>query len=906
MSRPDPQTGPAYRRLILAIYLVAGLLHLWRYLCTIFTEENAIMGLMAQDLLAGTYPLFFYGQEWMGGLDSLLSAPLLALTGPTPWVINLWSPIFSLLTMRALHGFMARVLSPAGVVAGLIWLALPPALNLYWAGYAQSHVTLGVLLASLLLWQTAILAQRPAWGWWRAPLWGLLAGACVYAFPQGLVAGLACGGYLLFFIRPWPRLALHLPGALLGLAAGLSPILFYNLTRDLPYAAQVDFFGLGYLLPHLGHLWHNSLPIMLGFNTQAVLSSGAAPPWWSGLFPLVLVLMLGGLALLAWSSRREEDRLGLVPLGVAGLNLGAVLFTAYGQVLGTWHQAYLLPACLALPVAWGRLAQGFSGRRLAPALILGGAVALVHVAAYAGFVMYGAPILKLPDDLGSRYAYYDQGIAQLRRAGVRHVYARPSYIWSFLAGGDPLVSEPWDERAATRSFVVDAAQRAAFWLRVAPSLRLLGVDYQKGQAAGVPFYYQIKQTHPARVAIPRQNWQARDLAGADLGPSLSDANLTTGFTTPGPAQEGQGLELDLGREQLISGLALVPHELQLPAGLRLQTAGQDHKFTTLVEAPGYWGPMYMSGPHAFLKVRHARLEAYFAPRRARYLRLVHLGKADSPWSVREALLWGPGPESQPPSWDQSGQALLKLLGQDPPSLVYADAWPAALIMNGLKGKVAATPSNMTWDNYGRSRWRAGAPLPLEHPAGQALVVDQRQAALTQDLLIRAGVGLASRQEAGRLTLFRFSGWQRGPEIPLGEVSSQVDPGAASALTQGRPPQGRWTSQAPQGPGIHLYVDLGLVRPLGWLELENIYSPDDYARGLKAEVSQDGQIWQEAPLTLAGPLCFAGPTVFISQATGSLYGFPSGVRARFVRLSPTRSAPNWWSVERLRLWEPGPR
>ena len=121
------------------IYALAVGLRAWRYICGDLSPENAVMGKVARDWLFGETPLFFYGQSHMGTWDTLLSAPLIALFGPSAWIINLWPPILSLGVMYFCHRMLVRVLPPAGVLAGLCYMAVPPAYWLFYSGYAQTQ-----------------------------------------------------------------------------------------------------------------------------------------------------------------------------------------------------------------------------------------------------------------------------------------------------------------------------------------------------------------------------------------------------------------------------------------------------------------------------------------------------------------------------------------------------------------------------------------------------------------------------------------------------------------------------------------------------------------------------------------------------------------------------------------------
>ena len=151
---PGRAGGAFWVWVIGGIYALAVLLRLWRYLSAEFSNENALIGIMARDILRGKAPLFFYGQDYMGALEAYLSAPFIALFGPSSFILNLWPPLASLVAIAAMHRILLRFFSPAGVAAGLAAAAFPSASLMFWSGYAQAHIIFGFTFCSLLALQT--------------------------------------------------------------------------------------------------------------------------------------------------------------------------------------------------------------------------------------------------------------------------------------------------------------------------------------------------------------------------------------------------------------------------------------------------------------------------------------------------------------------------------------------------------------------------------------------------------------------------------------------------------------------------------------------------------------------------------------------------------------------------------
>jgi hypothetical protein len=74
-----------------ASVLLAGLaLRLFFVFTThaVLDADEAIVGLMGRHILHGEFPIFFYGQKYMGSLEAHLGALGFALGGATPLVLT--------------------------------------------------------------------------------------------------------------------------------------------------------------------------------------------------------------------------------------------------------------------------------------------------------------------------------------------------------------------------------------------------------------------------------------------------------------------------------------------------------------------------------------------------------------------------------------------------------------------------------------------------------------------------------------------------------------------------------------------------------------------------------------------------------------------------------------------------
>ncbi|TDW18113.1 discoidin domain-containing protein [Kribbella kalugense] len=97
----------------------------------------------------------------------------------------------------------------------------------------------------------------------------------------------------------------------------------------------------------------------------------------------------------------------------------------------------------------------------------------------------------------------------------------------------------------------------------------------------------------------------------------------------------------------------------------------------------------------------------------------------------------------------------------------------------------------------------------------------------------------------------------------------------------------WQSKAAQAPGQWVQADLGKAQTVREVALDSGGNLGDYARGYEVAVSNDGVSWK----TVASGASTAQLTTVKLRPT----------HARYVRVTSTGTAANWWSLADLRLY-----
>ncbi|MEU2662318.1 hypothetical protein [Micromonospora sp. NPDC007220] len=282
-------------------------------------SDEATMGLAALHISRGQeFPVWFYGQAYMGTLEAYLAAPVFALVGPS--TLGLRLPTLALYAVFVVLAWRLTLR-----LTGDHWFALLVVVLLALGsdrvvknqliaggGYPEMNAA-GVALAVLAY---DLAAGRPGRRLPRWAGWGFLAGLMLWVDPLVLPYVAATGAVLLAYGRRELR---GRAGVLLGAAAlvGAGPLLVHSLAAGRnPIAAVLAAGGSGQPAGWADRL-HGGLvlgpPLGMGFCSPSRCTPGQS--WWAVALPLLLL----AAALSAWRTLRPPVAdLGQLPSALNG------------------------------------------------------------------------------------------------------------------------------------------------------------------------------------------------------------------------------------------------------------------------------------------------------------------------------------------------------------------------------------------------------------------------------------------------------------------------------------------------------------------------------------------------------------------------------------------------------------
>lgn len=487
-----------------------------------FNADEAVVALMARHILQGEFPLFFYGQAYLGSLDAWLVAAGFAVFGQQVWVIRLVQTLLYLGTIWTTARLGEVIFSrETGVLAAWL-LAIPPVnVTLYTTaslgGYGET-----LLIGNLILLAVLKIGRRGAGvGWWAGLGW--LAGFGLWVFGLTLVYSLPAGVYLFWQVWRERREALRRVGAA---AAGF-------LIGALPYAVGAVQLGIGTAAAELagraiagvgGGGWGEQVGrhvfSLLVLGTTVIF--GFRPPWevrWLAL-PLLPFVLIFWAWVLSGVVRGPKSKEGWLLIGVMGALVAGFVLTPFGA---DPSGRYFLPLAVPLSLFGAEAVSGLRRPRL------GAALALLVV----GYHLIGTvqSASKYPPAITTQFdavTWLDKRhdpalIAFLSEQGERRGYTNywVAYPLAFLSGEELIFVPalpyhldfrytPRDDRYPPYREAVEEAERVAYITTNHPPLEerlragftALGVSWEETQIGDYRVFYRLaRPVHPWELGL---------------------------------------------------------------------------------------------------------------------------------------------------------------------------------------------------------------------------------------------------------------------------------------------------------------------------------------------------------------------------------------------------------------------
>jgi len=202
--------------------------------------DEFIVGLMAKHILEGReFPVFFYGQHYLGAFESYLAAMGFAVWGASPMALRLIPLVFSVALIGVVFLFARSLYGLKTAALAVLLVSLPSRFFLDFSLAARGGFAEALVLMAVATWVGFLLLRKDGSGFKEHLAYGLLCGFLFFIYQSVIVYFLAAFGiFLLSKSFPSGR-AMAVWG--LGFLAGSAPLLVYNVVY--PFATFIQLGG---------------------------------------------------------------------------------------------------------------------------------------------------------------------------------------------------------------------------------------------------------------------------------------------------------------------------------------------------------------------------------------------------------------------------------------------------------------------------------------------------------------------------------------------------------------------------------------------------------------------------------------------------------------------------------------
>ncbi len=730
-ENPIRRPWPAADILAAAVWMLAVAVRIWAAWAgrCLTNPDSSVVALMARHLAAlKEFPVFFYGQAYMGSLEPMASALWVRLLGATGFAVNLGPVVFAAAALFFLWRWARDAAGPWGGLAALLAALFGPPVFFQFQTAPRGGYMVALWVDALAIYAAARMGAG-LWAGHAVPLrrfagLGLLAGIGLWS-NMIVVTGLLTAALLLaggMRGRIW-RHGRGIGAGLAGFLIGFSPWWIWNLRHGWASLAMSQFGTRAAPLESLRNSW-----------TRFLWLQDAGLPFLRTAPALMALAGLGLAALGVWLAcrcwREADPRRNFARAGAVLFCAGFMAVYVVAGINTTRTARYWVPLVPGLAVL-AAVACAAPGQRARPALAW---CVLLGLTGVQGALSLAAIHLQAGEARPRLAAYAALG-ALLERAGVDALLA-PIQLYPLnfaleerfaVSNGRNMFYEPVyrkAEESAAPAYASDFSGIEAF-------LAQHGATCQRARAGGRHILWDVHRPPAAGREIPGDRIASlTDGAGADQKTILTDRDLATVLSPAGgPDPQDAILEWHFTEAQTVQAVRLVfAHGMAaagLPRQVRIEAQSGGEWLTLRQQMPVI--PLEWSGPRIYAPAGLARLEYPLGATNVAALRIVlQETPPDRPaWRLAEATVFAPDAETPPPADLAALDALgRRLQTEDPDALVCAPRWVANQLL--CRG----------WIGSGRLAGASGATVP----AGRflLLVMEPHLAEATQGVLQARG------------------------------------------------------------------------------------------------------------------------------------------------------------------------
>lgn len=705
--------------ILLFFGLAARLYGVWCYQYS-RNPDYATVALMAKHMAEGRdFPVFFYGQPYMGSLEPAISALFCRLFGWNEFTVCLGTAFLGFLLLLVVYIWAKDALDQTAGLSALAFCIIGPEIYFAYMVSPRGGYAVTVLLSAVILWLTCRFIKAeplpPARRFAAFCLLGFLAGLgwwCDQLIVIALIT--AC---LLVIIRLRTRIFMvPVVAGSCGFLLGSLPWWVWNATNEWASFGFMGALGQSSFSMELHHLSLERMPELLDLMKGPVFLR----PVVIEIFILFAVLALWLLISTLWRKRAKgvspdsAGSYGITREGIQGILLrrvppavqfahGAPLYFSaallfclvfvYVLCLSSFAEVrsprYLLPLFPAFAVIIGtvtsylvkRLRYGLGW--LPILLIIGWQFQTLPEAYKLG--QSNAGTWKAAQDIGRcfRQEKIDTLFASYHFSNWLNVALREEFCCCSLEGER---YSPYEKQAELTDniAVMDYPWLSSFFTNVNAKAKCIDLGIC---VIFCDFSFPQEPLH----MIPRTKWAyAQDLTGSNAVDRLTDLNIDTHWWGYTGGSTSDCLHIAFQEPESVCCVRVLSKDGFYPESWEVK--GLDPMSGKWIDLMPHvrWDRFFYSGPRLYWNGTGLRMESRFEPATVSAIRIIFYETNNRDLEISELQILGPALDSEVPSESESIELLIDLLKQRGITTLYSDRWVAnqvAMALPNVKAEV---------------------------------------------------------------------------------------------------------------------------------------------------------------------------------------------------------------------------
>lgn len=721
---------------ILLLLLTAGLgfriFGAWRYRENL-NPDAGVVALMAKHMAeARDFPVFFYGQPYMGSLEPAVSALLCRLFGCSGFMVCLGTALVGFLLLPVTYLWAKDVAGAKAGLAALAFFVISPGVLFHYMGSPRGGYALVLLLGAAVLWLSGrilvreLSGDRVSWGWFF--LLGVIAGLGWWT-NQLIVAAFVTPAVLFSVLLGRRLWTWRLAGGAAGFFLGSLPFWVWNIRNEWATFNFVHSFGRMPFFKGMYLFFSDRLIRILDLHAMPMLLRLPI----GAVFLAVGLVSFGVLARILRKKEKTAEYVHLLMIAVFMI-VSLIIFSAsHFPAFNT--PRYLLPLLPAMAVLVGFSTVRFTrwwprGLGWLPlGLLVLAQVCVILPGAYARGKRF-EPRMRDLHELGDF----------LREKGVKVVYSpyrrfarnfllNEEFCFTLFNGGCYPPYAEFAEEALTVAVWGDYGEISRF-------IAHAGGSSAQAKPGKIFLHYDLKPPAERWQEISPDQWRdVHDSRNEDILGVVADRNLDTRLHHRQADTTDECITLTFREPEELSGFSIVNSAAGClyPAYLAVEGKRPEQDSWTTILSPRFLSSCYWSGPRFYWHGIHHRLEFRFAPETVSALRIRLPYNEDRPrWGVSELQVFRPAEPLE--SELEALPGLVDLLEERGIEHLYSDRWVANAVRAGTGGAILTER-----EPYLEKRTSRNPANMLRFEPAVAIVVKQENADLCRAVLARRRV-----------------------------------------------------------------------------------------------------------------------------------------------------------------------